>query len=195
MKKEIIYRTFSKIPTIETPRLILRGMRVSDKEDMYEYACRRDVTEYLTWEPHPTIGYTKQYLEFIASKYRVGDFYDWAVVFKENSKMIGTCGFTRFDCRNDLAEVGYVLNPDYWGKGIAGEAVSAVMDFGFNKLQLHRIEARFMHGNDKSRRVMEKCGMRFEGMGRENLFVKNKYVDVGVCAILRNEFENNSRRI
>ena len=74
------------------------------------------------------------------------------------------------------------------------DLVSIVMDFGFYKLGLHRIEARFMRGNDNSRRVMEKCGMKYEGMGRENLFVKNKYVDVGVCAILRDEFLNNSRR-
>ncbi len=195
MKKEIIYRIFSKIPTIETPRLILRGMRVSDKDDMYEYAHREDVTRYLTWEPHPTPGYTKQYLEFIGSKYRVGDFYDWAVIFKENSKMIGTCGFARIDCRNDIGELGYVLNPEYWGKEIAKEACDAVMDFGFCKLGLHRIEARFMRGNDKSRRVMEKCGMTYEGMGRENLFVKNRFVDVGVCSILQSEYQNRSRRL
>ena len=195
MKKEIIYRIFSKIPTLETERLILRPMRVSDKDDMYEYARSSEVTRYLTWEPHSTPDYTKQYLEFIGSKYRVGDFYDWAVVFKENSKMIGTCGFARIDCRNELGELGYVLNPDYWGKGIAKEAAEAVMAFGFDKLKLHRIEARFMRGNDKSRRVMEKCGMTYEGMGRENLLVKNRFVDVGVCSILCSEYHNNSRRI
>ena len=189
MKKELIYRIFSRIPTIETERLILRGMRVSDKEDMYEYACLPTVTRFLTWEPHTSISYTKQYLEYIGSRYRVGDFYDWAVVYKENGKMIGTCGFSRIDCRNDLGEVGYVLNPDYWGKGIAAEAVWAVMEFGFDKMNLHRIEARFMKGNENSLKVMKKCGMQYEGMGRENLFVKNRYVDVGVCSILQSEFK------
>ncbi len=189
MKKETVYRIFSKIPTLETRRLILRGMRVSDKDDMYEYAHRPDVTKYLTWEPHPNLNYTKQYLEFISSRYRLGDFYDWALIWKDNNKMIGTCGFTRIDCRNNLAEVGYVLNPEYWGKEIAREAVEAVMDFGFFNMGLHRIEARFMDGNDNSRKVMEKCGMKYEGMGRGNLFVKNRYVDVGVCAILRDEYK------
>lgn len=188
MKKELIYRIFSKIPTLETKRLILRGMRVSDRDDMYEYAHLEEVTRYLTWEPHPTKDYTKQYLEFIASKYRVGDFYDWALILKENQKMIGTCGFTRIDCKNNAAEVGYVLNPAYWGRELAGEAVTAVMDFGFDRLDLHRIEARFMRGNEKSLRVMEKCGMIYEGTGRENMLVKNRYVDVGVCSILKSEY-------
>ena len=188
MKKELIFRIFSKIPTIETDRLILRAMRVSDKDDMYEYASKEQVTRYLTWEPHKNSDYTKQYLEFIGSRYRLGDFYDWAVVFKQTGKMIGTCGFTRIDTRNDLAEVGYVLNPDFWGMGIAVEAVTTIMKFGFENMGLHRIEARYMPDNKNSRRVMEKCGMTFEGVARENLFVKNKYVDVGVCAILRCEF-------
>lgn len=188
MKKETIYRIFSKIPPLETERLILRGMRVSDKENMYEYASNENVTKYLTWDTHPSPEYTKQYLEFIMSKYRIGDFYDWAVIWKENSKMIGTCGFSRLDCRNNVGEVGYVLNPEYWGKEIAPEAVKKIIEFGFSNLMLNRIEARYMVGNQRSRRVMEKCGMTYEGVERESLYVKNKYVDVGLCAILRKEY-------
>ena len=102
--------------------------------------------------------------------------------------MIGTCGFTRFHTDANSAEIGYVLNPLYWGLGIAPEAVRAVMRFGFRELHLHRIEARYMVGNNRSRRVMEKVGMEFEGISRESMFVKGKYVSVGTCAILRGEY-------
>lgn len=61
MRKESIYRIFSKIPTLETDRLILRKMLVSDKEDVYAYSCRTDVTEYLTWSPHESVDYTADY--------------------------------------------------------------------------------------------------------------------------------------
>jgi ribosomal-protein-alanine N-acetyltransferase len=65
--------------------------------------------------------------------------------------MVGTCGFTSFNCSSDSAEVGYVLNPEYWGKGIATEALTKVLEFGFDQLKLHRIEAKFIKENERSR--------------------------------------------
>ena len=74
MKKDILYRLFSHIPTLETDRLILRGMRVSDAEDMYAYAKRPSVTQYLTWNPHTDPSETREYLTYVGQRYRTGDF-------------------------------------------------------------------------------------------------------------------------
>jgi len=111
------------------------------------------------------------------------------VVYEPDCKMIGTCGFTSFNCSSDSAEVGYVLNPEYWGRGIAVEALQRILAFGFEDLGLHRIEARFIDGNDRSRRVMEKAGMNFEGILREAMLVKGNYVNVGICSILESEWK------
>ena len=189
MKKEKIYRVFSHLPELKTPRLTMRKMLVADTADMYDYACRQDVTKYLTWNPHPDRAYTKEYLQYIGGRYAVGMFYDWAVIYDHDCKMVGTCGFTSFNCSCDSAEVGYVLNPDYWGKGIAVEALKQVLKFGFEELKLHRIEAKFIEENKRSLRVMEKVGMTFEGVCREGMLVKGKYVNVGICSILRSEWE------
>ena len=191
MKKDLIYRLFSHIPTLETDRLTLRGMRVSDAPDMYEYACRPSVTEYLTWEPHASVEETREYLTYVGQRYRTGDFYDWAVVDRESGHMIGTCGFTSFNCPHDTAEIGYVLNPAYQGKGLATEAVRRVLDFGFDELGLHRIEAHFMEGNDASRRLMERVGMTFEGYARESMRIKGRFCTIGTCAILRYEYRHS----
>lgn len=189
IKKAIIYKIFTKMPLIETERLILRKMRADDAADMFEYAARKDVTEYLTWYPHPDKAYTRDYLEYLGTKYRTGDFFDWAITLKkENGKMIGTCGFTSFDFANDGAEVGYVLNPEYRGQGLVPEALLAVLEFGFNNLLLHRAEAKYIVGNDASRRVMEKVGMKFEGIKREGMLIKGNFRDIGVCSILKDEF-------
>ncbi len=177
------------MPQLETERLILRRMRVGDEQDMYEYAHRSEVTRYLLWSPHPDLFYTRDYLRYLATRYATGSFYDWAVVLKSNSRMIGTCGFTSFDCAHDAAEIGYVLNPDYRGQGIAPEAVRAVLAFGFDRLALHRIEARFIEGNAASLRVMEKVGMHFEGYRREAMLVKGSYRTIGYCSILASEYE------
>ena len=185
MKKETLYQIFSHMPTVETERLIMRPMRQSDREDMYQYARREDVTEFLLWSPHPSPSYTADYLRYIESRYRLGDFYDWAVVEKESGRMIGTCGFTAIDAANRSAEIGYVLNPDYHGRGYGTEAARRVVRFGFEILSLHRVEARFMKGNEASLHVMDKLGMRFEGYRYDAIFVKGSYRTVGSCSILR----------
>lgn len=188
MRKELICRIFSRMPELQTDRLTLRRMRVGDEEDMYAYARRSEVTRYLLWSPHPDLLYTRDYLRYLATRYATGSFYDWAIVLKQNGRMIGTCGFTSFDCAHDAAEIGYVLNPDYRGQGIAPEAVRAVLAFGFERLMLHRIEARFIEGNDASLRVMEKVGMHFEGYRRESMLVKGSYRTIGYASILRDEY-------
>jgi len=190
MRDEII-RVFRDIPTIETERLILRRMTKKDADDMFDYAQREDTTKYLTWNPHPTRKFSYQYLVYLHQKYRSGEFYDWGIELRDTGKMIGTCGFTRFDYGNDSGEVGYVINPDYWGRGYATEAVKRVIRFGFDYLSLHRIEAKYMEENVASRRVMEKCGMTFEGVYRDSLFIKGGYVSVGVCAILKSDFNRD----
>ena len=192
MNRENVQRIFRDPPVMQTRRLTLRRMLKSDYKDMYEYASQPMVTRYLLWDIHDSEAYTYKYLQYIQSRYRLGEFYDWAVVLRDpaggKGKMIGTCGFTRFHHEHNGAEIGYVLNPAYWGMGLASEAVQAVLRFGFTELRLHRIEARYMTGNDASRRVMEKCGMTFEGVARESMYVKGHFVSVGTCSILRSEY-------
>jgi len=188
MKREEVYRIFSNIPEIHTDRLVLRRLKVADSWDMFEYAKNPDVTEFLTWRAHPNIEYTREYLQFVGTHYTIGDFFDWAIVLAEEDKMIGTCGFTRIDYTNNCAEIGYVINPAYRGREIADEAVRAVMRFGFERLKLNRIEAKFMEHNLASKRVMEKTGMTFEGFHRKAMKIKGNYETFGICSILREEF-------
>ncbi|MBO5111239.1 MAG: GNAT family N-acetyltransferase [Clostridia bacterium] len=187
-KRDPIAEIFSSIPTLQTERLTLRAMRRSDRQDMYEYASDPSVTRYLLWDIHPNEEYTGRYLDYVVSRYRIGDFTDWAVTVTETGKMIGTCGFTRIDADHRKGEVGYVLNPAYWGQGIAAEAVRAVLHFAFFRLKLNRMEAKFIRGNERSLRVMEKCGMQFEGYQREAMLIKGQYCDIGYASILRSEF-------
>lgn len=188
MNREEIVQLFSEMPTLETERLTLRPMKGSDAEDMYRYAKRLDVTEYLLWCPHPSQSYTEKYLRYIEQRYRLGDFYDWAVVEKQSGRMIGTCGFTRFDCPHNIGEIGYVLSPEVHGKGFGTEAASRVLAFGFEVVGLHRIEVKFMEGNAASLHVAEKLGMTFEGYRRDGMLVKGKYRTIGTSAILSDEF-------
>ena len=183
-------KRFLKTPQLETERLILRKIKQSDAGDMFSYASLSCVTRYLSWSEHPDILHTKRYLAYLDTQYRAGRFFDFAIVDRASGRMIGTIGFVSFDETNAAAEAGYVLHPDFWGKGVMTEALSRLIRFGFEELSLHRIEASFMPANAASRRVMEKCGMTFEGIRRGARFVKGAYIDVGTCAILLEDFTN-----
>lgn len=193
LDKYFIYNIFSDIPTLETPHLLLRRMNVTDAADMFDYARQDQVTRYLTWESHKSLDHTKQYLRYVQRQYADGDLYDWSVVERESGRMVGTCGFTSFDYDNSCGEIGYVINPSRAGRGYATEAVQRVMAFGFSRLGLHRIKALFMEGNEASRRVMEKCGMRCEGTFVRAFRIKNEYRTVTEYAILREEFGRNGK--
>lgn len=187
MKKERIYKIFSHMPRLQTERLILRRLSTSDCEDVFYYSRDPQVPKYLLWDPHPNLDYTRQYLDYIAQRYRLGDFYDWALERKSDGRVIGTCGFTSINFHSDSAEVGYVLARDCWGQGYAAEALECVLGFGFDYVGFNRIEAKYMAENPASRRVMEKCSMTFEGVLRSSMKVKGKYRDIGICSILRDE--------
>ena len=188
MKKEAIYKIFSNMPTLETERFILRKISMDDTDDMYEYANDPEVTEFLTWSPHPDKAYTFEYIAYLQNRYKTGDFFDWAIICKDTGKMIGTCGFTRFFFQHEGAEIGYVINPAYQGKGIATEVVGRIISYGFENLALERLEGKFMTENEASRKVMEKNGMIFEGVRRNGMLIKGSYRNVGTCAIIREDF-------
>ena len=188
MKKETVHRLFSNMPTLETERFILRKISMDDTDDMFEYARNPYVTTFLTWSPHPDKGFTFEYIAYLQNRYKSGDFYDFAIVCKDTGKMIGTCGFTRFFFQHDGAEIGYVLNPEFHGKGIATEVVGRIIRYGFENLALERIEGKYIIDNTASRRVMEKNGMIFEGVRRKGMLIKGLYRDIGICSIVREDF-------
>lgn len=179
---------FLNMPELHTKRLLMRKMLPVDCNDMFEYASREEVTRYLLWSPHPTVLTTKLYLNSIQREYSKGRHREWALICRENNKMIGTCGYTRIDEENRTAELGYVLNPEYWGYGYACEAANKLISIAFDYLEMERVEIHFMSENVNSMKVGEKCGMKFEGILRHSMFVKGIYRDIGICSILRDEY-------
>ena len=183
-----IYDYFGGEPVIETKRLLLRKVKKKDTHDMYEYSCDGRVSEYLLWSPHPNEKYTKSYISSLKKQYKNHTFFDFAVIYKENGKMIGTCGFSRVDAENSCVEIGYVLSHDYWGMGIAAEAAREMIRLAFEEFGFNRVEARYMTENIHSARVMEKLGMKKDGVLRSAVCVDGVYHDVGYYSILNDEY-------
>ncbi len=148
---------------IETERLILRPFKQSDLHDFYEYASVPGVGEMAGWKHHETIEKSQEILDIFIKEDKT-----FAIVLKENNKVIGSLGIEKYGLEDKLTEfnsyygreIGYVLSKDYWGKGIMPEAVMAVINYLFNNLQFDFLTCGYYNFNNQSKRVQEKCGFK-----------------------------------
>jgi len=184
---------FSHLPTLYTPRLILRPARMSDAEDMYEYSRDPEVARHVLWDAHRSIHQTRAYIRFLIRQYRNASPATFVIVLRDTGKVIGTIGFMWLQTDNRSAEVGYSLSRAYWNQGIMSEALKAVVEFGFTQLSLNRIEAQHESDNPASGRVMAHAGMRHEGTLRQRIYNKGRFADVELYAILRSDFSQKTR--
>ena len=176
------------LPTLETERLILRKMVLNDAEAVFAYASNSEVSRYTLWETHRSIEDSRAFLEFATQKYENGGEPDWGIVYRGNGCLVGACGLVNWEAEHARAEVGFVLSREYWGRGLMSEAVRAILRFGFERMNLNRIEARCIAENAASARVMEKAGMVYEGTLRQREYIKGAYRDIKLYAILKKGF-------
>jgi [ribosomal protein S5]-alanine N-acetyltransferase len=176
-----ILEKFAEVPKLETERLILRKITRDDAEDMYSYASNEEVTRDVTWDTHSSLSDTVEFIHTFLSQYDAL----WGIELKENGTFIGTVHFVWWQPEHNSAEIGYVLSKEYWGKGIITEAAMAVISFGFDRMNLVRIQARCFLENKGSERVMNKLGMSFEGIGRKVMYVKGEHRDLKVYSIVK----------
>ena len=183
-----IEQIFGDLPILETERLILRKITLDDLEDMHQYGSDEEVSKYVTWNTHETVSDTKDFVEFVINKYKNKQVAPWGIEYKEDGKFIGTIDFVWWKPNHKVAEIGYVLSKDYWGKGLTTEAARKIIQFGFEEMALVRIQARCNIENTGSARVMEKAGMSFEGIIRKGIFAKGEHYDLKIYSILKEEF-------
>ena len=184
---------FARLPVLETPRLQLRMMRMSDAQDVYNFSCDPIVAKHVLWDAHRSVADSRFYLRSMIRQYRAGLPGSWGIIQKETGRIVGTIGFMWYNEENLSAEVGYSLAHWLWNRGLMTEALQAVIDAGFRYLPLNRIEAMHDTANPASGRVMIKCGMQHEGTMRSRVFNKGKFIDVDMYAILRSDWEKTAK--
>ena len=183
-----IENIFKELPTLYTKSLMLRKITLEDAQDIFEYAKDPEVTKFVTWEPHKSVDDSMNFLKLVIQKYENNEPSNWGIIYKENNKLIGTCGYDSWVPVHSLAEIGYALSREYWGKGLMTEAAKEVIKYGFEKMNLNRIYARCFVKNIGSQKVLEKVGMKFEGILREQMFIKGTFRDMKIYSILRKEY-------
>ena len=177
-------------PVIKTERLILREVTKVDASDMLKYLSDKDVVTPMGLSPFQTEKDVWDEINWYKSIYDEGAGIRWGITLKDSGKVIGSCGFLNMLPKHYRAEVGYELSKDHWGKGIASEALEAVVKYGFDHFQLERIEALIEPANLPSQKLVEKQGFEREGLLRHYEFTCGKFDDLYMYSIIKEDFNN-----
>lgn len=176
---------------IETNRLLMREFVEADWQAVFAYQSNPLYLLYSDWM-HRTQNDVCEFVQMFINqqKEEPRTKFQLAVVLKEENRLIGNCGIRVNDSQLREANIGYELNPQYWGQGYATEAAQAILKFGFEELKMHRIWSWCVAENIASFRILEKIGMHREGHLREKELIKGRWYDNFIYAILENEWKS-----
>jgi len=183
MNKEQLFQNF---PILETKRALLRQWKMDDAEDVFDFGRDSEVSKYVLWDTHKTIGDT---MDFLSRTIKNSDVVGFAIEEKKSKKVIGGCGIHNWDELQSQVELGFVLARSCWNRGLMTEILQKIVEFCFTELEINRIYGKCAVENIGSARVMEKCGMQLEGIMREEMVSNGKFYDVKWYAILKKDFQ------
>lgn len=177
---------------LETKRLILRPWQESDAVDLYEYAKDPRVGPIAGWPPHTSVEDSRNVIINVLSEPNT-----FAVILKETNQAIGSIGLmvgkqSNLDILDDEGEIGYWIGVPYWGQGLIPEATKEILRYGFKDLKLTKIWCGYFEGNDKSRRVQEKCGFEYHHTNKDIEWkLLNTIITEHVTCISKEKWYNN----
>lgn len=180
---------FSSFPILTTKRLQLRQLGHADADSMVELFGSPDVLRFLSQSPTDTHEKAIGLIDWFNGLYDQHESVNWGIVLQADNRLIGMCGNHAWDRENRLIEIGYNILPSYWGKGYATEATHANLQWSFDHMDLHRIQADCTVGNIASERVLLKCGFTVEGIWRESCWEHGRFVDIKQFGLLRREYQ------
>lgn len=177
---------FSPFPVLTTKRLLLRELTLNDAPELFFLRSDETVLKYVGREPAKSVEEVYNFIEMIRRAVNNNESIFWAIAWAdEPDKLIGSICFWQLQPENYRAEIGYNLHPDHWGKGIITEAIETVLQYGFENMNLHSIEARTHPGNTGSTRSLEKNGFVKEGQLREDFYFNGQFHDTLIYSKLK----------
>ncbi len=183
MKPDIAY------PKLETARLVLRALHMDDADFIFKEWSDPTVTFFMRdEEPLQTREQAEEFLRSFQTPEKNPSSKWWGIERKADGHLIGTCGYFRWDWQHHRAEIGYDLCPDAWGQGLMPEALRALVRYGFDEMDLNRIEATTHIENQRSQHVLRKLGFQREGLLREYYYRDGIYNDQVQFSLLKREW-------
>jgi len=176
------------LSTLETPRVRLRALTEGDVPALFTIFRDPEAMRYWSHPAMTDIAEAEALLEDIQNQADRQTLFEWGIARREDDLVIGTCTLHRIDRQHRRAELGYILRRDLWGRGLAGEALSALLNHAFGAMSLHRLEADIDPRNAGSIRSVERLGFKLEGRLRERYFLAGEIQDSLIYGLLASEW-------
>lgn len=180
---------YSKFEELMTKRLLLRKFRLDDAQAFFNrVGGNAKVTKFMLWEPHASVEDTKVSIEKVLKRYEEEACYTWAIALKEDDSVIGRIDLLRFDEETGSCSFAYMIGDAYWGKGFGTEALSTVLAYAFEKMNVEEVVADHMCENIASGAVMRKTGMTYVKTHMAKYEKAGKMMDADEYRITREEW-------
>ena len=176
---------FSPYPTLETERLLLRRVEMSDAKDLLILRSDERMMKYIDRPRQKEIEDAEKLIQVFEDLLGKNEGINWGITLKGNSQLLGTICFWKLQLENDRTEIGYMLHADFHRQGIMQEAMTLVLKYGFEVLKLHSIEANVNPENIASIKLLEKNNFVREAYFRENYFYNGKFLDSAIYSLVR----------
>jgi ribosomal-protein-alanine N-acetyltransferase len=174
--------TFS--PTLNTARLVLRPLTSADAPALFVLRSDPRVMQYVPRPLATEVADAAALIEMMNEATGRSEMLNWGIVLRSSDELIGTIGLYGLQPENHRGEIGYMLHPAQQGQGFMQEAVTAVLDYGFEVLSLHSVEGVIDPQNEASARVLQRAGFVQEGLFRENGYWEGKFIDSAYYSLL-----------
>jgi len=175
---------FEPFPVIATSRLLLREVTVADASPLFFLRTDAAVLKYLDKDPEKSVDETIALINQVKKNKENGDGILWGIAFKDSETVMGTICFWRMQKEHYRAEIGYALHPAQQGKGVMDEAIKAVLQYGFETMHLHSVEANVNPANEASSKLLEKNGFVKEAHFRENYYYNGRFLDSVIYSLI-----------
>jgi len=174
-------------PDITTDRLQIRRLELTDTRAIYDIFSDKEVTRFWSSEVFTELEQAREFIRQTHEGFEDLRLLEWGIELKEGGKLIGTCAYSSWHRKHRRAEIGAAIHRDYWNKGIMTELMPPFLEYGFNNLNLHRIEADVDPENKPAIHLLEKFGFQREGRLRERFLFDGKYQDSVIYSLLEDE--------
>lgn len=179
---------FTPFPNLESERLSFRKLNNNDASQILKLRGDKETMKFIPRPLTTTLEEALSHIKLINDKIDANSDINWAITEKGSDLCIGIMGFYRTEPEHYKTELGYMLLPEYWGKGYVTEGVKRLLDFAFNTLQFHSIKAVIDSRHKASERVLQKSSFRKEAHHIEDFFYNNEFTDTVIYGILNREF-------
>jgi [ribosomal protein S5]-alanine N-acetyltransferase len=177
-------------PRLETERLVLREIVPADAEDLFHIFSDEETMRYWSCLPYTSVDQAHRLIEGLAKARLAGVGINWAITLRGDERLIGKCGYNEWRKAHRRGDVSYIVAREKRGMGVVSEALGAMLDYGFDHMNLHSVEAGVTPGNEASTRMLQRLGFRLEGHLRESFLTDRGFVDSLIYSLLRSDWES-----